>query len=91
MLGCRFKWGVVREGFVEKVMFEQKWKEVREGDMKLFGKLVLKAEETTGVKAQSRRELRGPRGSKEKSIAGVEGARNQRDVGTLGTGWETSA
>lgn len=65
MLGCSFKWGVVREGFVEKVMLEQKWKEVREGDTKLFGQLVLKAEETTGVKAQSRRELRAPRGSKE--------------------------
>lgn len=56
--------GVVKEGFVEKVTFEQKWKEVREQDMELFGKLVLKAEETTGVKALRRREPGASRGAK---------------------------
>lgn len=77
--------GVVREGFVEKVTFEQKWKEVREQDMELFGKLVLKAEETTGVKALRRREPGVPRGSKETSVGGVEGARSQKGMGALRT------
>lgn len=52
--------------------------------MELFGKLVLKAEETTGVKAVSRSAPGVPRGSKETSGAGVEGAGSQRGMGVVG-------
>lgn len=63
---------MAREGLAEKVAFEQRLKEMREREREteLFGRLVIKAKETTGVKVLSRREPGVFRGSKETSVAG---------------------